>query len=461
MNGAGAGEEEDAGPADEVDGHAIGGAEVVQAPVTTKAHALPQKYNGTLQDFVTMTAPRKGPSTAVAVMVLDARDPSTWRVPQVEASLEKGKCPVIYSLTRADLVPREPLCAWVAHLEANTGKKVFPLCSPSPARNGRKARAGAGIDALVAHLEDVTKNAGTKKDEAAPTVAVLGIENSGRTLLANILAASLPTVKVLDTPALLPASSRLAHLGPEEAKALAKDEEDEDEEEESDEKMQRRDEEAAHRVLMRNAGGIFKVREPLPLIAALMRRTAHESDMMVAYNTPAFTDTNDFLIGVARASGRLKKGAVPDTTAAARTILHAWSAGQMGFYAKPPTAGEAAAKGLQGANGKAAIEATKLRIESDKGLALVVLPRKEWRVQWGNKEIRLTPGGASMLGESTRVAFAKVGPAVGDVDMDEDGGEEEADDNDDDDSEDVELDDDDAEDDDEDDEELDDEEDDE
>lgn len=392
------------------------------APSTTKAEATSEIYTGTLTDFLLQAAPNKELNLLSTIFLLDARDPFSWRVPALEKELKAKKCDIVYGLSRADLVPKEQLCSYVANLSEESA--TFPICTPAPAKHLQKAREAGGIATLVEYLEKLDATRKKKKNQKEKAgVAVVGMENSGRTSLASILAATLPELVIYDTPAIVPARSSFANVS---------DQDEEDEPEVSDEDMEQKDREAAHRILIRNAGGIFKVREPVPLIDALLRRVAHEEDLMMSMNTPAFTDTNDFLIGVARASGRLKKGAIPDTIAAARTILREWSAGEIGYYAKPLPYERKDVKA------NASLNAARSGLDNDKSLANVVLPRKEWRGLWNGKEVRLTPGQNGMLG-SAKVAFAKIA-----VDESEDDEDEELEDGDDDEAEDDEDEDDDV-----------------
>lgn len=55
------------------------------------------------------------------------------------------------------------------------------------------------------------------------------------------------------------------------------------------------------------------------------------------YSIPHFNDVTGFLLGVARAKGRLRKGGVPDLDGTARSILRDWVAGRIAYYTAPPT----------------------------------------------------------------------------------------------------------------------------
>jgi nuclear GTP-binding protein len=49
-------------------------------------------------------------------------------------------------------------------------------------------------------------------------------------------------------------------------------------------------------------------------------------------------DPLSFLSLVARSTGKLKKGGIPNVEAAARTVLHDWNDGKIKYYCKPPEA---------------------------------------------------------------------------------------------------------------------------
>lgn len=397
---------------------------------STSADVLPISYNDSLNTFLSDTLARDAdPNVILTIMVLDARIPFKWRVEKVEEQIKKSGCPLIYAISRSDLVPREELMAYSAQLAIKY--PLFPICSPASAKNGNPARQAGGITSLVAHIEKKV-NAAKSKSKKVPAIAIVGIENAGRTCLANILASSLPEVTVLDTPGIVLATSRLAH--PDDVD-LAEEEGGESEysnEEEEERNSKIRDREAASRLLIRNAGSIFKIREPLPLIDALMDLVADQKDLMMNYNTPAFVDANDFLIGVARSFGHLKKGAIPDTIAAARTVLHQWSTGFVGYYNVEPK--QFSTDQTQMDTYSLQVQNLQTIIEADESLSQICLPRKQWRKKWKGKEIRLRPTSDSMLGLQPKLAFVRT------EDEDEQEGESEEDNEDEDEDEDVEFD---------------------
>lgn len=50
------------------------------------------------------------------------------------------------------------------------------------------------------------------------------------------------------------------------------------------------------------------------------------------YNINSFSNVDEFLMNVAMARGKLKKGGVVDSPAAARIVLHDWNEGTLRIY---------------------------------------------------------------------------------------------------------------------------------
>ncbi|VDN39013.1 unnamed protein product [Cylicostephanus goldi] len=75
--------------------------------------------------------------------------------------------------------------------------------------------------------------------------------------------------------------------------------------------------------------------DPVAPVYAILRRCSKEM-LMLHYSIPEFNSTDQFLALVARKLGRLKKGARPDTNAAAKHVLHDWNSGRLRYYTQPP-----------------------------------------------------------------------------------------------------------------------------
>lgn len=364
-------------------------------------------YRGTLLELLSSD------EIKTVVVALDARDPQSFRSPWVEAEVSKRKDKKLaLALSRADMVPLETVAAWTSYLSTTTGLPVFPICSPSD-----QLTENTGAEALVEHLG----LKGVKKGD----VAVVGLAHSGRSTVADAIlnAIGVPEAEdaedagdeddeatdwpaVLDTPALVPLRSS------EAAEDSDEEEEDDDEETEDDEDIMTQMELKSMQTLMRNQGHVQRIKEPLPLTWALMSRVSHPEDLMLIYNVPAFgsfqpdkasladeeldaeekekvkaasirqkvhADTQEFLIALARATGRMKKRNIPDEIGASRVLLRDWSHQMLGYYAQAPKLAAEAQK---------VADAVKQRISSTMPL---VLPRKEWRKKFLSRELRLKP----------------------------------------------------------------------
>ncbi|GAA5881958.1 hypothetical protein JCM3774_002089, partial [Rhodotorula dairenensis] len=81
------------------------------------------------------------------------------------------------------------------------------------------------------------------------------------------------------------------------------------------------------------------VRDCKAPVEAILSRCS-PTHLQMLYSIPHFADTTGFLLGVARAKGRLRKGGVPDLDGTARSILRDWVAGRIAYYTAPPTAAQ-------------------------------------------------------------------------------------------------------------------------
>ena len=92
---------------------------------------------------------------------------------------------------------------------------------------------------------------------------------------------------------------------------------------------------------LRNAIRVERLEDPLPAVGEILARCRPET-LMELYSIPRFADVSEFLRLVAQRRGKLRKGGVPDTLSAARTVLTDWNGGKIPFFTLPPARGDGA-----------------------------------------------------------------------------------------------------------------------
>jgi len=90
-------------------------------------------------------------------------------------------------------------------------------------------------------------------------------------------------------------------------------------------------------VALRNALRVETLEDPVKPVEAILQRV-NRTQLLLYYRLPDFTSVHDFLCLFARRQGRLKKGGVPDTDMAARTLLNHWNTGRIKYFTEPPEA---------------------------------------------------------------------------------------------------------------------------
>ena len=259
----------------------------------------------------------------VLLQVLDARDPLGSRIhPSVEeAILSRADKRMVLVLNKIDLVPREIVGSWLTTLRrshpaiaikaSNIRGDDFSTTSTST--------SAVGMDGLLQLLKNYARTGGTGgKSKTSIVVGVVGYPNVGKSSIINALKRTRAVgvsprpgfttsmqevvldrnVRLLDSPGIV-FDDRSAMLG--------------------------------------NCVDAESVADPIPPVAALLKRCNHKS-LLMTYNIPSFPpgDVMMFLAMVARSYGRVLKGGVPDKLAAARTVLKDWNNGKIPFYTAPP-----------------------------------------------------------------------------------------------------------------------------
>ncbi|BGP22154.1 nuclear GTP-binding protein [Rhodotorula toruloides] len=276
----------------------------------------------------------------VVIEVLDARDPVGTRCRAVERELKAmdgGRKKLVLVLNKIDLVPPAVLQAWLAHLrlqaptipfKSSTQQQRSHLSASSSSTP--QSASGSSTKPLMElikgfRLNHAAASSGDASSSSAPvkhslTIGLVGHPNVGKSSLINTLKRSkacsvAPTpgwtkevqevviekgVRVLDCPGVV------VEMRGEVEGALK---------------------------------GMIKaeaVSDPKAPIEAILARCS-PTHLQMLYSIPYFNDTTSFLLAVARAKGRLRKGGVPDLDGTARSVLRDWVAGRIAYYTAPPT----------------------------------------------------------------------------------------------------------------------------
>ncbi|KAJ1544235.1 Guanine nucleotide-binding protein-like 3 [Nowakowskiella sp. JEL0078] len=288
----------------------------------------------------------------VILEVLDARDPLGCRTKQIEELIVNSGAHkrVILILNKIDLVPRPVVEAWLKYLRNELPTVAFKASTQSQRENLGHASVPAsaasinlltskeclGADTLIQLLKNYCRN---HKIKTSITVGVIGFPNVGKSSLINSLKRS-KVCGVGSTPGLTKSTQEI-HLDkniklldcPGIVFSTSKGKNDAD-------------------VLLRNCVKVELMEDPVvpetcirmmngkDMIEYILSR-CRVDQLMEIYEIPAFADTREFLIHVARQRGRLRKGGVPDIPNAARVVLQDWNAGRIPYYSIPPISGPA------------------------------------------------------------------------------------------------------------------------
>ncbi|XP_045931326.1 guanine nucleotide-binding protein-like 3-like protein [Micropterus dolomieu] len=269
----------------------------------------------------------------VILEVLDARDPLGCRCPQVEqAVIQSGtNKKIVLVLNKIDLVSKEIVEKWIKYLRNEFPTVAFKASTQQQTKNLKRSNvpvtqattellsssACVGADCLMKLLGNYCRNLDIK---TAITVGVVGFPNVGKSSLINSLkrarACSVGAtpgvtkclqevhldkhIKLLDCPGIVMATSTT---------------------------------DAA--MILRNCVKIEQLVDPFPPVEAILRR-CNKVQIMEHYGVQDFHTALEFLALLARRQGKLRKGGLPDTDKAAKSVLMDWTGGRISYFTHPP-----------------------------------------------------------------------------------------------------------------------------
>jgi len=269
----------------------------------------------------------------VIIEVLDARDPLGCRCPQIEELVRSSGVSkrIVLLLNKVDLVPKENVECWLKYLRNELPTVAFKASTQSQkqklgqsklsvetASKGMLSSTGCvGANTLLKLLGNYCRN---KDIKTSITVGIVGFPNVGKSSVINSLKRSKACgvgstpgftknmqevvldkhVKLLDSPGIVMASGS-----------------------------------SDTQVILRNCVKIEQLDDLVVPVEAILRR-CNKMQIMEKYHVPDYKDTAEFLNYYAGRIGKLRKGGIPDTTAAAKSILQDWNRGKISFYTIPP-----------------------------------------------------------------------------------------------------------------------------
>lgn len=271
----------------------------------------------------------------VILEVLDARDPLGTRCVDMEKMIFKSdpNKRLVLLLNKIDLVPREAVEKWLNYLRGEQPVVAFK-CSTQEQRSnlGWKSASKAaktsnimqtsdclGAETLIKLLKNYSRS---RELKVSVTVGIVGLPNVGKSSLINSLKRS-RVVNVGATPGLTRSMQEIhldKHVKLLDCPGVVM--------------VKSGDSDAS--IALRNCKRIEKLDDVVGPVKEILKLCPAEK-LISLYKLPSFSTVDDFLQKVAAIRGKLKKGGIVDTEAAARIVLHDWNEGKIPYYTLPPT----------------------------------------------------------------------------------------------------------------------------
>ncbi|CAH8502978.1 unnamed protein product [Schistosoma rodhaini] len=271
----------------------------------------------------------------VILEVLDARDPMGTRCPEIEEIVLGENKRLVLLINKIDLVPRSNLEAWVNYLrkthtvitfKANTQRQSNHLSYGKPylLKDGKMPTKGFGTSELLSLLANYSRDPSSSLSNTnarlSLTVGVVGLPNTGKSALINTLKRQKVCISG-NVPGLTRQSQRVRidknlFLLDTPGTLVSKSSDASD-------------------LVLKNCVKPEMLSDPVPAVEAILRRCS-QAQLVSKYKIEEYNNVSEFLVKLAHRLGRMKKGGIPDTTMAARSVINDWIIGKITYYTEPP-----------------------------------------------------------------------------------------------------------------------------
>jgi len=274
-------------------------------------------------------------SADVIIEVLDSRDPMACRCIEMEKEVTSSGKRLVLLLNKVDLVPKHAVEAWMKHL-----KRSFPVLAFKAAHGGAKrpthamtslanapegllqsTHAVVGADELMQLLKNYARMGDGGKAKGQLTVGIVGYPNTGKSSVINSMkrhcavetGGRAGVTKVLqevqlDSKVTLIDSPGIVFEGASDDPS----------------------------VVLRNVVTVESVQDPVGVVDAMLLKAPREAVLKFYGLRRDFSAVAEFLIHVAQARGKLRRGAGLDLPSAARSVIADWTTGKFRYFAMPP-----------------------------------------------------------------------------------------------------------------------------
>ncbi|VDK49621.1 unnamed protein product [Anisakis simplex] len=267
-------------------------------------------------------------SADIVVEVLDARDPLGGRCADMEQLVMSSGKRLVLLLNKIDLVPKENVKNWLTYLRNQLPTIAFRASTQQQSqRLGRQmgmahSESGSkciGADILMKLFGNYCRN---KDIKTSITVGIIGYPNVGKSSVIN----SLKRRRACNVGALPGITKQVQQIELDQHIRLL---------DSPGVVLSKQNDLDAVELALKNAIRIESITDPIPPVQAILKRCSRET-LMMQYMIAEFDSCEQFLALMARKLGRLKKGARPDLSAAAKHVLNDWNSGKLRYYTEPP-----------------------------------------------------------------------------------------------------------------------------